>query len=139
MKSLNEAIAHLMDGDFDDRSNVCLAQFLLVDQLRQIEISLRRPEFHVAKEWTRENILDQLRSDVDFGFEKALGQRSFEARSTAAVVQFWNWVLDEGLADFGEYTLYGLPIFKATAVKYGFDNPIGDDTGSETKYDNQRY
>ena len=30
--------------------------------------------------------------------------------------------------------MYGLPIFKATAVKYGFENPIGEDTGSEKKY-----
>jgi hypothetical protein len=30
--------------------------------------------------------------------------------------------------------MYGLPIFKATAQKYGFNNPIGEDTGSEEKY-----
>ena len=31
--------------------------------------------------------------------------------------------------------MYGLPLFKATAEKYGFDNPIGDDTGRENYYD----
>jgi len=31
--------------------------------------------------------------------------------------------------------MYGLPLFKATAIKYGFPNPIGDDSGSERKYD----
>lgn len=30
--------------------------------------------------------------------------------------------------------MYGLPIFKATAVKYGFENPIGDDSGPEAEY-----
>ena len=32
------------------------------------------------------------------------------------------------------YAMYGLPLFKATAVKYGWDNPIGDDTGEEDFY-----
>jgi hypothetical protein len=46
----------------------------------------------------------------------------------------WNWILDEGLEDFDDYAQYGLPLFKATAVKYGFENPIGDDYGNEYKY-----
>ena len=33
-----------------------------------------------------------------------------------------------------EYAMYGLPLFKATAVKYGWDNPIGEDTGTEEYY-----
>lgn len=51
-----------------------------------------------------------------------------------AVVCMWNWVLEEGLEDFDEYENYGLPTFKATALKYGFDNPIGNDSGTEEKY-----
>lgn len=34
-------------------------------------------------------------------------------------------------------SFYGLPLFKATAVKYGWDNPIGEDSGRERKYDSQ--
>ena len=30
-----------------------------------------------------------------------------------------------------------LPLFRATAVKYGWDNPIGEDSGRERKYDSQ--
>jgi hypothetical protein len=33
--------------------------------------------------------------------------------------------------------MYGLPLFKATALKYGFNNPIGDDLGSEDKYNEE--
>lgn len=36
-----------------------------------------------------------------------------------------------------DYAFYGLPLFKATAVKYGWDNPIGEDSGRERKYDSQ--
>jgi hypothetical protein len=31
-----------------------------------------------------------------------------------------------------DYQMYGLPLFKATALKYGWDNPIGEDSGSES-------
>jgi len=41
----------------------------------------------------------------------------------------------KGLENFDDYAMYGLLIFKATAVKYGFENPIGEDTGSEEIYD----
>lgn len=30
-----------------------------------------------------------------------------------------------------DYRFYGLPLFKATAVKYGWNNPIGEDSGRE--------
>lgn len=45
----------------------------------------------------------------------------------------------EGLESWDEddYAFYGLPLFKATAVKYGWDNPIGEDSGRERKYDSQ--
>jgi len=51
-----------------------------------------------------------------------------------SVVQMWNYILEEGLEDFDSYAMYGLPLFKATALKYGFDNPIGDDDGDESEY-----
>ena len=56
-----------------------------------------------------------------------------------AVVPRWNRVLEEGLEDYLEdnYAMY-LPLFKATAEKYGWGNPIGDDSGSEDYY-NEEY
>lgn len=53
--------------------------------------------------------------------------------------KMWNYILEEGLEDWDEddYRFYGLPLFKATAVKYGWDNPIGEDSGRERKYDSQ--
>lgn len=61
-------------------------------------------------------------------------QRGISSSLMADVVMMWNWILEDGLEDFDEYPMYGLPIFKATAIKYGFENPIGDDTGSEDYY-----
>jgi len=85
-------------------------------------------------EWTKENILKQLKDDVDFGFEKALDQRGLSAGSMYEVVKMWMLILEDELFNFDEYAQYGLPLFKAVAVKYGFDNPIGDDEGNENKY-----
>lgn len=89
---------------------------------------------HVVIPFTRENILDQLQKDVSFGFEKALNKRGISSSFMYDVVTMWNWILEEGLEEFTEYAQYGLPLLKATALKYGFDNPIGEDTGSEEKY-----
>lgn len=86
------------------------------------------------KEFIKENILLQLERDVAFGFEKALNKHGISSFIMTDVVKMWNWILEEGLEDFDDYSMYGLPIFKATALKYGFDNPIGDDSGSEEKY-----
>jgi hypothetical protein len=82
-------------------------------------------------------VLAQLKKDVAFGFEKALNQRGISAGLMSEVVKMWNWILEEGLENYDEdngYAQYGLPLFKATAVKYGFDNPIGDNNGDEDEY-----
>jgi hypothetical protein len=119
-----------------------LVAFVSEDRLSELGLSLK-PEYvgkHVAIPFTRENILLQLEKDVAFGFEKALDCRGISSGLMFAVVRMWNWILEDGLEDFSEsnYSKYGLPLFKATAVKYGFDNPIGEDTGSECKYSEDR-
>lgn len=86
------------------------------------------------KPWTREAIVEQMRADVAFGFEKALDQRGISAGLMHAVVEMWLWILEDGEFDGREYAQYGLPLFKGVAVKYGFENPIGADDGDEAKY-----
>lgn len=84
-------------------------------------------------ELTRENVLRALEISVKEGFEKALLADKYAQDDFIAVEKF-NWILEEGLEDFQEYPLFGLPLFKATALKYGFPNPIGDDKGNEYYY-----
>jgi len=120
----------------DGRDFSRLVQFIPEDQLDDFGFKLR-PEFigkHESAPFTREAVLAQLKDDVAFGFKKALDQRGLSASMMAEVVMMWNWVLEDGLEDFDDYAQYGLPIFKATAMKYGFQNLIGDDTGSESEY-----
>lgn len=86
------------------------------------------------KEWTEENIKKDLEEDLAFAFEKALNKRGISASLMYEVIKMWLWILEDPLQDFEEYAYYGLPLFKAVAVKYGFPNPIGDDTGTEPYY-----
>lgn len=117
-----------------------LAQFCTKEELKKLDIfeeeSLEEFDDSKMKDWTEENIIKQLKRDVAFGFEKALNQRSISATLMFEVVLSWNKILENSLKDWDpeNYAMYGLPLFKATALLYGFDNPIGDDTGNEDYY-----
>lgn len=136
MKTLDQIAAEYKSETLDGRDLYRLAQFIPESRLGEFGIELK-PEFvgkHEHKEFTKENVLIQLKDDVEFGFEKALNQRGISSSLMAEVVQMWNWILEDGLENFDEYAQYGLPLFKATAIKYGFANPIGKDRGNESKY-----
>lgn len=120
MKTLNEILDNYKDYAvvLDDRFGSRLAKFLTEEQLEKIGFKYDGDEpYPEPKEWTRENILVQLKEDVEFGFEKALDKRGISASLMFAVVLGWNRVLEEGLEDYPEdnYAMYGLPLFKATA------------------------
>lgn len=139
MKTIEEIVENYSKYELpiDDRFGRRFAQFLTQEQGKKIGfVPKEGHEWPAPKEWTRENILAQLKDDVAFGFEKALNQRGISSGLMFAVVLKWNMILEEGLEDYDEndYAQYGLPLFKATAVKYGFDNPIGEDSGREFKY-----
>lgn len=137
MKTLEQVAADYKCNTLDGRDMSRLADFIPEADLPKFGLSLK-DEFvgkHQHKEWTRENILGQLERDVAFGFEKALNQRGISSGLMYAVVSMWNWILKEGLEGFDDYPNYGLPLFKATAEKYGFENPIGSDYGNEAQYE----
>ena len=136
MRTLEYIKENYKSNCLDNRDLTRLMQFLPESDLPIFGIELKE-EYkgkHTPIPFTRENVLAQLEKDVEFGFEKALDKRGISASMMREVVQMWNWVLEEGLEGFGGYPMYGLPLFKATAVKYGFNNPIGEDKGTELKY-----
>lgn len=136
MKTLKEVKKLYKSQCIDGRDISRLAYYLEEEDFKDFGLELN-PEYkgkHKPIKFTKKNILIQLKNDVAFGFEKALNRRGISSSVMYEVVQMWNWILEEGLEDFDSYSMYGLPLFKATALKYGFDNPIGDDLGSEDKY-----
>ncbi len=88
------------------------------------------------KEWSRKALVERLAGDLSFGFEKALNKRGISAGMMHEVVKMWLWVLEDDLLDQADdlYAQYGLPLFKAVALKYDLPNEIGDDDGDERKY-----
>lgn len=144
MKTLEQVLAQRANTDtgcIDGRDVARLAQFVPVADLDKYGFVFEGPpEEHVALDFTRENVLIQLEKDLRFAFQKALDQRGLSAGLMFEVIMMWNWALEEGLEDYdvdNGYAMYGLPLLKATAVKYGFNNPIGDDLGSEDEYGEQ--
>lgn len=99
-----------------------------------VELKYEYKGKHIPIEFTKENIMKKLEVHVCKGFKSALDKISLYAQMEYNIVCTLNWILDEGLDNFKEYKYYGLPVFKATALKYGFNNPIGQDTGLEDKY-----
>lgn len=127
-------------GAFDGRDYGRLVVFFPVEEWEAFGCSLREGDKPPApKDWTREVILEQLKSDLAFAFEKALDRRGLSAGCMFEVIRMWMWVLEDDLQNYGDaqYAQYGLPLLKAVAVKYGLDNPIGDDSGSEFKYSSE--
>lgn len=152
MRTLDEILSNYKSNCLDGRDTYRLWKYIPWDVAKNYPDFLEniKEEYRNEEAWnsevyempyTRENILEQLRSDVAFGFEKALNRRGISSSLMFEVVRMWNWVLDEDeeLTNWPEsnYAMYGLPLFKATAVKYGFPNEIGDDEGNESWYNEE--
>ena len=110
-----------------------LRQFLTVEQAKSIDWEVLK-QYHNPIEFTKQNVIKQLESEVAFGFKKAFEKNLLISKLMFDIVKEWLFILEDPLKDFDDYSMYGLPLFKAVAVKYGFDNPIGEDDGSEDKY-----
>lgn len=89
---------------------------------------------HKPKLWTEENILSQLKSDVDFGIEKAVNHRGISSELMAMVCLAWLDVLEDEDIDRNLYGWYGSELFKAIDKKYGFDL-INEDTFDDYFYE----
>lgn len=124
MKTIADVISNYSEYEtlIEDRFGARLCNFLTQEQADSIGFRLKDgiEEWGASDDWTRENILEQLRKDVEFGWEKACGERGISSSLMYEVVRSWNRVLEEGLEDFDEYDPYGRPLFAATAEKYGW-------------------
>ena len=110
----------------EDRFGSRLCQFLTADQVEKIGFKFKSSEArssHTAKPFTREAVLEQLKRDVNFGWEKALNGRGISSSLMFDVVLKWCVVLEDGLETWDEenYEPYGIPLFNAVAKKYGWE------------------
>lgn len=113
-----------LEGRFGKR----LCDFMTVEQMELIGWKYKSDEEkakHQAKAFTKENVLAQLKRDVEFGWEKACDHRGISSELMFNVVLAWCRVLEDGLETWDEnkeenYVPYGVPLFKAVAEKYGW-------------------
>lgn len=140
MKTLEQVISDYKSQCLDGRDFTRLAAFVPNDQLHLLGLEYQGCLGMAVREvlpFTRENVLAQLKEDVAFAFEKALNRRGISSQFMFECVRMWNWVLEEGLEDwsFDNYAMYGLPLYKATALKYGFPDEIDGHEGNEDYFD----
>ena len=75
----------------------------------------------VPKEWTEENILEQLKEDTEFGYMKAVDERGISSELMAMVVNAWCKVLQNDLDLDGDDGWYHKNQFTAVAEHYGWE------------------
>lgn len=137
MKTIEEILSYESQA-LDERDLNRLADFMTVDQMKPLGYTPQEPGSWKPEEFTRENVMTRLTSDLSFAFEKALNKRGLSAGMMFSVIKMWMWVLDEheDLVNWSDdnYAQYGLPYLKAVALRYNLENPIGDDAGDEAHY-----
>lgn len=128
MKKIDDVIKNYdkYETYVEDRFGIRFIEFLTSEQAKEIGFEIKEKFVNEhnknIKKWNRENILEQLKKDVEFGWEKACDERGISSSLMYHVVLSWNKILEEGLEDWDEdnYAMYGKPLFKATAEKYGW-------------------
>lgn len=127
MKTLEQVLAnHNKDIQgtsmmLDDRLGVRLCQFLTEEQAKTIGFTVKEGcTWAPPIPFTEENVLKQLKKDVEFGWEKACDHRGISANLMYDVVLGWCKILENEFADWDDYGSYGTPLFLAVSKKYGF-------------------
>lgn len=139
MKTIEQIKELYKSETLDGRDLQRLAQFIPKKQLKDFGLTIQKGKTHKPIPYTRENVLKQLARDVEFGFDKALSKRGISSSVMYEVVKMWNWILEEGLENWSDanYAYYGLPLFKATANKYGYPDEIAGKNGNEHEFSEQ--
>ena len=110
------------DTFLDRRWTKRFIDFLPVDEWDKYGFSLKDgAEAPAVKEWTEENILKQLKEDVEFGYSKAVNQRGISSELMAMVVNTWCKVLENGLNLDGDDGYYHIRQFITVAEHYGWE------------------
>ena len=114
------------DTFFDRRFTRRFIDFLPTSEWEKYGFRYTGEEEYVPKEWTQENILSQLKIDVEFGYEKCVDERGISAELMAYVVNAWCKVLQNGLNLNGNDGYYHRKQFTTVAKHYGWELTYGE-------------
>ena len=123
MKTLDEVLNNFKSNCVDGRDAHRLSEFVEEKDLHKLGLSMKEEYVgtHTAIEFNRENILERLQRDVNFGVEKAVNQRGISTSLMTDVVKMWNDILEDGLENCN---LEGLSLFRETANLDGWEIEI---------------
>lgn len=126
MKTLDYVKNHIGEFEedyiFDRRFTKRFIDFLPVEEWEQFGFGYRGEDPYVPKEWTEENILAQLKRDVEFGYQKAINERGISSGLMCMVVRAWCKVLENGLElDDDDTGYYSINQFTSVAEHYGWE------------------
>ena len=124
MLSLDYVKEHISEIELDNLLHQCrftkrFVDFLPTSEWKKFGFEYQGKEEHIPKEWTEENVITQLKYDLDFAIEKALGQRGISASLMNDVLRSWCIVLENGLENI-DYGWYGDSLIKAIDEYYDF-------------------
>ena len=125
MYDINYVKEHLDEFEedtlFDRRFTKRFIDFLPLEEWSQYGFSYIGEDEYIQKEWTEENVLEQLKQDVEFGYSKAEDERGISSELMAMVVNAWCKVLQNGLNLDGDDGWYHMKQFTIVANHYGWE------------------
>lgn len=125
MKTLEYVKEHIEDFEedtfLDRRFTKRLIDFIPTSEWPKFGFKYTGNEKIEPKVWTEENVLDQLKRDVEFGYEKAVDERGISSELMAMVVNAWCKVLENGLNLNGNDGCYHIKQFTTVAKHYGWE------------------
>lgn len=119
MKSLNWVLTHMdeLETSLDSRVGRRLLQFLSDEQVKELGYTYTGEGKRAVVEWSEENVIKQLKDDVEFGIEKATDHRGISASLMYEVCNTWCKILENDLVDC-DYGWYGHNMFQKLDEKY---------------------
>ena len=124
MLSLEYMKEHIKDIEqdkfLDTRWTKRMMQFIPYEEWKKYGFEPSKdfdPSTYKPKEWTEENLMDQLKEDIDFAIYKATSHKGISASLMNDVLISWCIVLENGLENT-EYGWYGDKLIKALNEKY---------------------
>lgn len=125
MLTLEYVVEHINEIEQDDfidkRFTKRFLDYIPVEKWNEYGFTYAGESPLLVKEWTEENILNQLKEDVAFGIEKAKHHRGISASLMFDVVNSWCKILENGLDSIRyENCWYGDKLFIAVDKMYDF-------------------
>ncbi len=130
MKSFEDALKFMKtwDGSFDDRDRARFAEFVPFDRCSDAglkpEEGMTAQKWGDVRPWTEEEVLKELKSDAEFGLEKAEHERGISSSCMFIVVNMWCHLLENGLEQ-DHYFDYGRVLFERVLSHYGWNVKAG--------------